>query len=475
MAGVNNPKPKTHKKAKRTAPESALPEARWPHFAAPFALAIFCIILGYMLYDNGAKAGFWYDELWSLDAVSGSLGRMLQLLQDDFHPPGYHALLYLWVELFGNDEIAARALSMIFIIATVPLTYLLGTSLGLDRAGAVLGAGLAGFNNGIFGYGVETRPYAMLIFLTTAALLFLTKSVHNRRAFWLSALLGVMALYTHYAALFILVPAAFVFTWQERDRRILWLALVWVIALLPWTVQILSQARHFSQVGWLKPPTWLSAKKDLEIVLPFRYSTGFAAIFCAAVFFKAIRQGTLTKRIWLVLPLLVIAGTALASYLVIPIFHIRYLLPVLPFAGLAAGFLIQDLRPLPLRWVAATAAPLAVAFFTFSFWETFTVKGEDWRGPAQLALSNRADAAQIITTEESRFFKHYIPDIFVLPDNDPAAIEQWVQKSGPVKVWFLQARQYPKTPATLALATKSEVLSLTNFENARALLLQLNP
>lgn len=468
-------KSKNKKKRSDALKPLAMPDARWPRFAAPLLLATFCIVLAYMLYDNGSRAGLWYDELWSLDAVNGSIGRMLQLLQGDFHPPGYHFLLYAWVRIFGNGEATARSLSMIFIIATIPLTYFLGTSLGLQRAGAVLGAGLACFVNGAFGFGVETRPYTMLLFLTTATLLCLVKSVHSRRAFWASALVGVMALYTHYAALFILVPAAFLFAWQERDRRILWLALVWVISLLPWAVQILSQARHFTQVGWLKPPTWLSARKDIETMLQFPFSAWVAALLSGAVLFETLRQRNITRRLWLFLPLAVMAGTAVMSYLAIPIFHPRYLLPVIPFVGLAVGFLIQNLRPLPLQWSIAAVAPLALAFYTFSLWGTFTVKGEDWRGPAQFALSRQADATVIITTERSRFFKYYVPGIVILPDDDESAVAQWIQTTGNVHVWFLQARQFPETAAIQTLAAKSRILLINNFTKARATLLDLRP
>jgi hypothetical protein len=188
-----------------------------------------------------------------------------------------------------------------------------------------------------------------------------------------------------------------------------------------------------------------------------------------------LRRGGFRQRLWLFLPLVVGVGTAIVSHLVIPIFHPRYFLTVAPFAGLAVGFLIDRLRPPQLGWAIAVIAPLATGAFVFNLWQNNTVKEEDWRGAAQFALSHPQDATLIVTTERSRFFKQYVPGIVILPEENQAAVDQWIQKTGAVKIWFLQARQYPGTPATRTVAQRSQILSINDFTNARTMLLEMRP
>src|SRR3989344_6980729 len=53
----------------------------------------------------------------------------------DFHPPGWFAILWVWSRIFGFSEIAVRLPSVILVVATVWLTYLLGKELFSRKAG----------------------------------------------------------------------------------------------------------------------------------------------------------------------------------------------------------------------------------------------------------------------------------------------------------------------------------------------------
>src|SRR5947199_10656008 len=57
------------------------------------------------------------------------LSRMPQALRHDGSPPLYYLALHVWMAVFGSGDVAARALSAVFAVATLPLIWLAGLRL----------------------------------------------------------------------------------------------------------------------------------------------------------------------------------------------------------------------------------------------------------------------------------------------------------------------------------------------------------
>ena len=64
------------------------------------------------------------DEAQSLWQTNHSYGDLLRTIAEDVHVPLYHVLLRTWRLVLGPDVVTARLLSLIFLLAAVPVFYL---------------------------------------------------------------------------------------------------------------------------------------------------------------------------------------------------------------------------------------------------------------------------------------------------------------------------------------------------------------
>lgn len=433
------------------------------------ALALLTVASFVLFAVRGGSVGYWYDELWSVDAVGGSFARMLERVAADVHPPGYHLLLWGWVRIFGSTELATHALSALCMAAVAPFVYGLGRRLAMSREAALGAAAFAGFGYASINYALETRPYALLVLLTTAAL-WSVAGEFTRRRFAFAFAVGTLGLYSHYGILFTAVPGVAWLALRRREWRWLLLPAAWGIAFLPWAARIVSQAARFKQMGWLQPPTANDFFRELGffVGLPYgKWVFGAVAVAAGVVAIRRRKPGDL----WLLVFPSVFGGLFVVSLVLQPLFHQRYVLPLIPWFALTLGYLIDQTGRRERRAVGAALLG-AVALFSAHYF--FVIKAEDWRAPARFVEERRAGAT-VVTTESSAFFRHYFPGIVVLPEGAAAPARQWLAAHAGREYWLVQARNFKATPATNALADGSEILEINEFPGTRALKLAVPP
>ena len=89
------------------------------------------------------RSPLWLDEALSVNIARLPVGDLLEALRHDGHPPLYYLLLHYWMEVVGEGDVAVRALSGIFAVASLPLAWVAGRRLaGAGRR--PLGAGGGG-------------------------------------------------------------------------------------------------------------------------------------------------------------------------------------------------------------------------------------------------------------------------------------------------------------------------------------------
>jgi uncharacterized membrane protein len=113
---------------------------------------------------------YWLDELYSV-AIYGiwnpSAGAAVERLANtSVHPPLYQAILYVWMDLFGDTERASSSLSNLYITLATLFLYLLLRDT-LSRRVALWSAVTFALMYSPMCYGLETRSYAQTIFLAT--------------------------------------------------------------------------------------------------------------------------------------------------------------------------------------------------------------------------------------------------------------------------------------------------------------------
>ena len=107
------------------------------------------------------RSDLWLDEALSVNIARLPLGDMLEALRHDGHPPLYYLLLHGWMEVFGEGDVAVRALSGIFSVAALPA--------GVGRGppprrpgGARSPAGAARLSPYAIRYTTEARMYSLV-------------------------------------------------------------------------------------------------------------------------------------------------------------------------------------------------------------------------------------------------------------------------------------------------------------------------
>jgi len=178
------------------------------------AVIIACAAL--LAWIHLRNASIWYDEAITLLTTSGhaqvdwSLGEtqfqptadlgkiLLDLRNQDVHPPLYFWTLAIWRVLFGASLEVARSFSAFFIVATLALLFPVAQQAGVRPAWipvAVYGASSAGM-----WYAYDARPYAMATFLIV-----LTQFLAHRNSRW-TGVCAAAAVATHYFAVLCVLP-----------------------------------------------------------------------------------------------------------------------------------------------------------------------------------------------------------------------------------------------------------------------------
>jgi mannosyltransferase len=192
--------------------------------AAPVALALaaVCALAAAIRFSTLDVQSFWLDEGIAIGLIRRPFGDMLSTLpHGDSSPPLYYVLAWGWSRIFGSGEEGLRSLSALLGTLTVPTAYLAARELASQRVGLIVAA-LAAVNPWLVWYSQEARPYALLALLLTAGLVFFARSLGRgaTRDLALWASLSILALATHYMAVFLIAAeAAWLLAAAPSSRR----------------------------------------------------------------------------------------------------------------------------------------------------------------------------------------------------------------------------------------------------------------
>lgn len=156
-----------------------------------------CLFLQYSL---------WYDEAcsWFTAIQSFPKGIINNLLTLDLqHTPLYFFMLNLWIKLFGDSEIAMRWLSLIFGIATVPMTYIVAKKI-TSILNAILATVVVSVAPLLVFFSVEVRMYPIAVFLVLLSLNYLIdfEQKGDKKSLFKMVIANLMLPYTLVGAIF---------------------------------------------------------------------------------------------------------------------------------------------------------------------------------------------------------------------------------------------------------------------------------
>ena len=130
----------------------------------------------------------------------------------NIHPPAWRLLADSWIDVFGDAESVVRWSSVFANLLTFAFLFRLGSELQ-DWETGFLAILLLGLYPIVASYMNELRPYPYLIMLVTGLHWFFLRWIRSQkfRYMFIYIVFGILALYTHYYAIYIF-PAHFIFT-----------------------------------------------------------------------------------------------------------------------------------------------------------------------------------------------------------------------------------------------------------------------
>jgi uncharacterized membrane protein len=347
---------------------------------------------------------FWLDE-----ATSGLAVRNLsysQIINDfspgDFHPPLYYLTLKFWSGIFGDSEIGLRSLSLVFGLASVYLTFLVGNY--FSKKAGLLAALFLAVNGLHIYYSQEARMYSMSVFLVLFMIyLFIRMIESERKKYWfLFSLVLVLNAFTDYLpSLVILLFWIYALLAQKGTgwwKKFILSHIPLVVFALIWFPYFLKQIQLGLGVRDEGSLWWnVLGRTDIKntLLVPVKFVFGRISFYDKSLYFilsaavlslysLIIVKGSkklfsdrkfLLIILWLAVPLI---ASALIGFevSVFSYFRLIFVLPALMII-LALGIL-----NLPERWQKASFVfVLAVSLVSSIYYlSTPRFQREDWRG-----------------------------------------------------------------------------------------------
>lgn len=331
----------------------------------------------------------WVDEGWSMHMIRLPPDEFFRVtFEEDGHPPLYLVLLRLWSGLFPSIE-GLRAFSALCTAGAVLFCWLF-TRRAAGEGAAWAAAALAAASPVLLHFGQEIRSYGLVVLLASmscAAWARLRDGDGRPWAWRLYVAATAALLWTHYMTAWLILAQNLA---PPPDRKP-WFGAQALVALsfAPWIPFAWAHVTRFTGDFWLPAPTVGSVVRSFQTLcfytddhtLPAWWLRwGMTAFWAAVVLWAAAR-----KRALVVLLLVPPAAELLLS-LKQPLYYTRTFLyvviPLLALAGTATASAGRRRGALLLIGLLGTSA-VGLAY------QWALVEKEDWRGAAALIERER--------------------------------------------------------------------------------------
>ena len=379
------------------------------------SLALIFILLlglGLRLYRLDWQSG-WSDETFSVSVSRQPFGAITQAAIRDFvNPPLYYYLLHVWMGIAGGGMAEARLFSVLCGWLAIFVLFRLVQTLCGTRPG-LFAAALLAVSQTAVAYSQEARTYSLTLLLALCTAWLFVAALKRPGFWWGFVVCGLLMIYTHYYAAFVLL-ACFVFSLLYRRRYPIpvrsWIGalFVWGAAYLPWLASgVLAQLRgstkltddgrlagfrwftFFSSLNSFNNGRWNGVENSAPV---WTYPVGGLLLIAPIIWWVAVefrKRGPTELRsaqrpamvlfgaLWLVPMLAVLGLTGLTGNL----YGVRYILIALaPYYALA-GVAIAAIK---LRWLPGLLTMAILIFSAGALRAYYLIPSKtDYRGAGQ--------------------------------------------------------------------------------------------
>lgn len=229
-------------------------------------LTVIVILATFLDFYHIGKLSLWNDEIDTVIFVTRPLKGLFQLVWKSYPNMAlYYLFAHYWVYIFPHaSEGVLRALSAIFAIAGIPVVFLLGRTLGVNRKKAaavgLIAAFLVAINAFNIQYAQEFRSYSLVFFLSSLSTLFLIKAIEQSRSkhYWvLYTIVSAAAVYSHFYVVFLImaqvVTLPVLLLERKKDalpiRNIIFSCAAIILLIFP--IALAAHTAGASQLSWI--------------------------------------------------------------------------------------------------------------------------------------------------------------------------------------------------------------------------------
>jgi hypothetical protein len=248
-----------------------------------------------------APTALWLDEALSVNIARLPVSQIPRALAHDGAPPLYYLMLHVWMLMFGQSNVAVRAMSGIISVASLPLFWFAGRRLG-GRTVAWITFFLALSSPFAINYATTARMYSLMILWSLLGFLALTRALEEPSPGRLVVLgaVTVAMLYTHYWGLYLVLVTCAWLAWHlyrtGQGGPQLKAIIIGALLFLPWSPVFVYQTLH-TGTPWASPASagdLLGVFGDFSGTGPWGGLLMFAtfALFLLGVFGRTVTPGS---------------------------------------------------------------------------------------------------------------------------------------------------------------------------------------
>lgn len=385
---------------------------------------IFLCALVIRLTGLGVQS-IWIDEAFSIHASQQALMDVVML--QDPTPPLYYICLHFWMKLFGNDPVAARALSAVFGSLAILAIYGVASRLESAKVGLVAALLLTVSPINIY-LSQLTRTYALLTLLSTVSIFLYLGILENRKPgrVWLYMVCNILLVYAHVFGWFVIVVQNLHYLWRTRgvlftrERWWIYTQMIPVAFFLPWFYRYIT---HFHDHDWVASVQFITQFETLaaHLIVGIEESPLSALVILptlALLVFKRSRQGLL--YVWLIAP---IVFPVLVSLLVTPIFTAKYIYYVAIPATILLARALMDLK-----WKRQAIMLALIVFTGCAIHQQTRLNHDPWdQVSAYIKQIRKAEPIIVIKFYETKpLIYYYDRSVFNAPDYEQRLLQEGI-------------------------------------------------
>jgi uncharacterized membrane protein len=392
----------------------------------------------------------WHDEAFSALLIKYPWSEMIYRIGLDVHPPLYYIVLRLWSFFFTDSLFSLRAFSVIFSLASIPLTYHLVLSTFKNSKAAFWSALLVAVNPFFVYYVTEARMYTFGVFLLLLSTYVLVKALNaqlesdynlaarpiHKRYYIIFGFLSASMLYTHYYlafSVFALGLYALIVLFLNYGLKIvnyLWLFIsvtISALLFLPWLSTFLKQLNQVEGGYWIPQMDRWSIPSSLWQIFtnrPLDTSSYFSVVLgiflVSSIIFSIVlllRKQVAQEKILVVFLTLAPFFGSFLFYLLArlngsdsSVFLVRYFIFTVPFILVLLSLVLTSLKKQIPGYFSLFVYSIMCVYLYSNYWaklEVLTKPGMN--GASSYINSNFSPGDAIVITSSFEFFnfKYY--------------------------------------------------------------------